>query len=409
MSVVAHQPTHTDVEPRGPRCRVGVFSDLLYRRDEHGLSTHQAFIRFVTGLPPRVDEIVLFGRVKPGSERSHYALPNERVRFVELPHYARVTSVGGQLRAYRSARRTFLGELGSLDLVWIFGPHPVAVGLARAAQRQGTRVVLGVRQDYPSYIRHRLPSRRWAWAVPVAHGLERTFRRMARRCPSVALGRELARAYDQGAPVLETGFPLISDRELADPDTARDRDWSGNVNALSVGRIDAEKNPLLLAEIASQLRSRSDQWRLRVVGDGALLESLTERVEASGLSGVVDLKGYVANGPDLWREYDRSSVFLHVSRTEGLPQVLAEAQAAGIPIVATAVGGVPGAIEHERNGLLIPPDDATAAVDALERLRLDAELRKALIAEGLRRAQTETMEAQLDRVAAFLRSALQAA
>ena len=101
-------------------------------------------------------------------------------------------------------------------------------------------------------------------------------------------------------------------------------------------------------------------------------------------------------------------MFLHVSRTEGLPQVLAEAQAAGIPIVATAVGGVPGAIDHGRNGLLIPPDDAGAAVDALKRLRLDADLRASLITEGLRRAEAETMEAQLAVVAAFLERAVPA-
>ncbi len=395
--------------PRASRaCRVGVFSDLLYRRDDDGLSTHQAFIRFVTNLPPRVDEVVLFGRVKPAPERSHYPVPTESVRFVEIPHYPRITSVGGQLRAFREARRIFARELQSVDLVWIFGPHPMALGLARLAAGKGTPVVLGIRQDYPSYIRHRLPSRLWSWAIPVASGLEWAFRRMARRHPSVALGHEIANAYAPGAPVLETGFPLISHDDLADLDHALARSWSGELQVLSVGRIDAEKNPLLLADIAKGLGERSPHWKLDVIGDGALLESLTERVEAAGLTESVKLRGYVANGPELWEAYQSSQVFLHVSLTEGLPQVLAEAQAAGTPIVATAVGGVPGAIEHERNGLLIPPDDARAAVDALERLRNDHELRAALITEGLRRARTETMEAQLDRVAMFLRDALEA-
>lgn len=387
------------------RCRVGVFSDLLYRRDADGLSTHQAFIRFVTSLPPRVDEVVLFGRVKPEPDRSHYALPTRGVRFVELPHYRSVTSIGGQLRALRGARHALLAELDSLDVVWIFGPHPVALALARAAERRDTPVVLGVRQDYPSYIRHRLPNMLWLWAVPVAHGLEWRFRRMARHCPSVALGRELARAYDRGSPVLETGFPLITAGDLADTASAVDRPWSGQIELLSVGRVDAEKNPLLLADIAARLRERSSQWRLTVVGDGPLLEPLRDRLETDGLHDVVALRGYIANGPALWSEYERAHAFLHVSRTEGLPQVLAEAQAAGIPIVATAVGGVPGAIEHEQNGLLIPPGDARAAVEALERLRRDESLRAHLVAEGLRRAATETMEAQLDRVATFLRDA----
>ncbi len=388
------------------RCRVGVFSDLLYRRDGDGLSSHQAFVRFVTSLPPRVDEVALFGRVKPTPERSHYALPTAGVRFVELPHYPRVTSVGGQLRAYSEARQRFVRELDSLDLVWIFGPHPMAVGLARSAAREGTPVVLGVRQDYPSYIRHRLPNPFWAWAVPVAHGLEWTFRRMARRHPTVALGHEIASAYAPGAPVLETGFPLISRADIASLDESLDRPWDGELRAVSVGRIDAEKNPLLLADIAEGLRDRLPNWRLDVVGDGPLLGPLTDRVETKRLGGTVQFHGYVANGPALWDRYRQGHAFLHVSQTEGLPQVIAEAQSAGLPIVATAVGGVPAAIEHERNGLLIPPDDAGAAIDALERLQLDHDLRATLITEGLRRARAETMETQLDRVAAFLRDSL---
>lgn len=395
--------------PPAAPCRVGVFSDLLYRRDAEGLSTHQAFIRFVTSLPPLVDEIVLFGRVKPEPERSHYALPTAQVRFVELPHYPRVTAIGGQLRSYRRARRVFVDELDRIDLVWIFGPHPLAVALARAAERHGTPVVLGVRQDYPSYIRHRLPNPLWAWAIPVAVALERTFRRMSKRCPTVALGHELAQAYAPGAPVLETGFPLISAADVTDPETALGRSWDGALDILSVGRIDAEKNPLLLVEIAERLRERCDRWQLTIVGDGAMLDDVRERVSQAGLADAVQLRGYVANGPDLWNEYRRAHVFLHVSKTEGLPQVLAEAQAAGIPIVATAVGGVPSAIEHERNGLLIPPESAAAAVAALERLRTDDGLRASLVDEGLRRARTETMEAQLARVAGFLRESLPAA
>lgn len=392
-------------ERNGRMRRLGVFSDLLYRRDSDGLSSHQAFIRFITSLPPRVDEVVIFGRVKPAPERAPYALPEQGVRFVELPHYPRITAVGAQLRAYREARETFERELGQLDVAWIFGPHPVAVGLARSAARSRTPLVLGIRQDYPSYIRHRLPSRRWAWAIPVAHALEWEFRRMSRRHPSVALGHEIASAYAGGAPVLETGFPLISANEIADLDAALDRSWDGELRVLSVGRIDAEKNPLLLVEIAKRLRERSPDWKLVVVGEGPLLEQLGTRRAQEGLEDCLVLQGHLKNGPELWNEYRRSHVFLHVSLTEGLPQVLAEAQSVGLPIVATAVGGVPGVIDHERNGLLIHANSAEAAVEALERFRQDEKLRRSLVTEGLRRARTETMETQLDQVATFLRNA----
>jgi glycosyltransferase involved in cell wall biosynthesis len=235
--------------------RLGVYSDLVYRSDGETLSTHQAFVRFVTSLPPRVDEVVLFGRLDPEPGRSHYVLPAEGVRFVPLPHYPAVTALASQARAVARSRRLFEGELRRLDAVWIFGPHPMAVVLARAARRRGVPLFLGVRQDYPAYIASRLPGRLWAWAVPVAHALETAFRRLARTAPTVALGEELAQAYrGRGASVLTTGFSLVRAAELAPLEAALAKPWDGELRVLSVGRLAVEKNPLLLPEIVARLR-----------------------------------------------------------------------------------------------------------------------------------------------------------
>lgn len=382
--------------------RVGVYADMLYRRDGAAITTRRAFVRFVAALPPRVDEVVIFGRLDERPGRFPYELPSERVRFVALPHYARGTDLVAMLRALRGSRAAFCAELRRLDAVWVFGPHPLAVLFALLARRRGARLFLGVRQDYPRYIAGRLPSRRWAWAVAAARGLDGAFRLLARRAPTVALGRELGRRYAGGsAPVLVTGFSLVPRAELVDRDTALARSWDGERVVLSVGRLDSEKNPLLLADVIAQLRAGDARWRLVVAGDGPLRAALEERLEALGVRDAVRLLGEVANGPELWALYRSCTAFLHVSLTEGLPQVLFEAQAAGLPIVATAVGGVPEALRDGRTGLLVGPRDATACVDALQRLADDGALRADLIAAGLRAVEQDTLEAQLDRLATF--------
>jgi glycosyltransferase involved in cell wall biosynthesis len=119
----------------------------------------------------------------------------------------------------------------------------------------------------------------------------------------------------------------------------------------------------------------------------------------------VVLRGEVANGPELWRLYRAGHVFLHVSLTEGLPQVLCEAQAAGVPIVATAVGGVAEALGGGAAGLLVPPRDAVSAAAAVQRIADEPSLRRRLVAAALAAAERETLEDQLDRVAQFLRTA----
>jgi glycosyltransferase involved in cell wall biosynthesis len=98
--------------------------------------------------------------------------------------------------------------------------------------------------------------------------------------------------------------------------------------------------------------------------------------------------------------YRASNAFLHLSWTEGLPQVLLEAFAAGLPVVATAVGGVEEAVGDA--ALLVAPGEVEAAARALERLRDEAELRQRLVEAGLSHVRTRTLESESRRVAAFI-------
>jgi glycosyltransferase involved in cell wall biosynthesis len=381
--------------------RLGIYADLLYRDDGAAVSTDNAFVLFIAALAERVDELVVFGRLDPRPASAPYGLP-QHVRFVALPHYARVTDVAPMLRGLRETARAFARAIEPLELIWIFGPHPIALELVRVAHARHVPVVLGIRQDFPAYIVRRLPSRGWFWAVPAAHLLERTFRLLARRLPTVVVGEDLAFRYRRGN-LHVTGISLVRREAVAGTADALGKDWSGELRLLSVGRLDAEKSPLLLPEILASLR-RNGAWRLRIAGEGPLAAAVAARAQALGVGDALELRGYVPYGEDLWELYRSSHAFLHVSKTEGLPQVLFEAQAAGLPIVATDVGGVAAALGYGACGLLVPPGDPTAAAEACERLRRDRELRVRLIRDGLELARRETLESQLDRLVPFLES-----
>ena len=383
--------------------RIGVYTDLVFRRDADGvLSTDLSFVLFVAALARHVDEVVFFGRLDPVPGRSPYALPSEKIRLVPFPHYERLTSVGRVAGSLRGAHAAVAGELDRLDALWLFGPHPLALDFARLARRRGTPVFLGIRQDLPQYIAGRLPSKAWLWAVPCAHALEHAFRRLARRVPTVVVGHALARAYAQsGGPLLEIAVSLVRDDDLVPVEEAVARPWDGELRLLSIGRLESEKNPLLLPEILAALRARDPRWRLVAVGSGDLTEAVEARARELGVADAFERHGYVPFGDPLWELYRTSNAFLHVSLTEGVPQVLLEAEAAGLPIVATDVGGVGAALEGGRLGLLIPPRDSDAAVAALERLRDDPALRRRLTEQGLASVAGKTLEAELGRVLAF--------
>jgi glycosyltransferase involved in cell wall biosynthesis len=388
------------------RVRLAVYADQAYRAEGGRVSTNRAFIRFVTGLPPRVAEVVVAGRLDPEPGSGPYPVDGPGVRFVALPHYRRVTSVGRMLRVAAGSCGEFSRTLDEVDAVWIFGPHPLAVAFAAIARGKGVPLALGVRQDYVEFIRNRLPSRWWTWSVGAAWMLDRAFRLLARRAPTVALGGEIARRYRRGGPVLETGFSLVPEAAIVPLEAALARSWEGELRIVSVGRLDPEKNPALLLDVLAGLRDRGTRCRLVVAGDGPLRPDLEHDAAARGLSDAVEFLGEVPNGPALWDVYRAGHLFLHVSLTEGLPQVLFEAHASGLPVVATAVGGVPAAVGHGRTGLLVPPRDAEAAVAAIERLRADDGLRERLIRAGHAAAGDETMERQLDRLASFLQANL---
>jgi glycosyltransferase involved in cell wall biosynthesis len=379
---------------------IGVYADLVYSRGREGLYSDMAFGEYIAALADRVERVTVFGRLDAERFGGDH-LMGDRVEFVEFPFYRRVSDLAGVYRSLPGARRAFRATARELDAAWVFGPHPVSLALVREARRSGLPVMLGVRQDQPRYMRARLSGPRWLVGVPFFQYLELRWRRLARRLPTIVAGDDLVRIYGGGAKIRATAFSLVRASDL--PSTPpEDRD--GRFEIVSVGRLDPEKNPLLLAAIADALR-RSDPdlvFRLRVVGDGPLAGALADEVRRLGLEEVVELAGYVPFGEKLDEIYRSSDLFLHVSHTEGLPQVLIEAMAAALPVVGTAVGGVPALLEPA--GMpLVAPDDAAAAAGQVASLAGDRPRCRALALAALAAARDLTLERQQDAVLSFFR------
>jgi glycosyltransferase involved in cell wall biosynthesis len=151
--------------------------------------------------------------------------------------------------------------------------------------------------------------------------------------------------------------------------------------------------------------ARPGRYRLEWVGAGRLAGAVQAQVEELGLGHAVTLAGNVPFGDDLLRRYREADMLVHVALTEGFPQVLVEAMAAGLPAVATDVGGVRAGMDDGALAALVPPSDARAIADAVMRLDDDAALRARLSAAGAARAATLTLDAEAARVAAFLAGA----
>jgi colanic acid/amylovoran biosynthesis glycosyltransferase len=161
---------------------------------------------------------------------------------------------------------------------------------------------------------------------------------------------------------------------------------AGPVRLLSVGRLTSAKGQWLLVQACAALQRECIEFELTVVGDGPDRTRLTESVSSQDLQGRVRFTGAL-NQTEVLAELARADVFVLPSLAEGIPVVLMEAMASGVPCVTSPVNGIPELIEHERNGLLATPGDAEALARQLRRVIGDTGLRQRLATAG--RAEVE--------------------
>jgi glycosyltransferase involved in cell wall biosynthesis len=139
----------------------------------------------------------------------------------------------------------------------------------------------------------------------------------------------------------------------------------------TVTRLSPQKAPLDFIEAAARVVERRPDVHFVIVGDGPLRTDVEARLAGLGLAGRVHLTGLRRDVPELMHSFD---VFALSSLWEGLPRVLPQAMAAGLPIVATAVDGNAEVVADGVNGFLTPPGDPGAMADALLRLLEDRAL-----------------------------------
>jgi glycosyltransferase involved in cell wall biosynthesis len=149
------------------------------------------------------------------------------------------------------------------------------------------------------------------------------------------------------------------------------------VEILTVGRLEAMKGfPLLIDAFAQLVRAGIDV-RLTVVGDGPDAERLRGQVSRHGIADRVTLTGAL-DAEAVTQRLSTADIFCLPSFAEGVPVVLMEAMAAGVPVVSTRVMGIPELVEDETSGLLVAPGRVSPLVAALRRLAEDPATRRAM-------------------------------
>jgi len=141
----------------------------------------------------------------------------------------------------------------------------------------------------------------------------------------------------------------------------------------AAGRLSPEKGFGVLVDAAASVVRQDSSVGFVLFGDGPLRDSLRERIESRGIQGNFVLAGFRHDLDDFMPHFDLLTL---PSFTEGLPNVVLEAFAAGVPVVATAVGGTPEIVDDGQTGFLVPPGQPAQMANRIRQALSDPSWRR---------------------------------
>jgi len=347
----------------------GIVTTLRYLLEHVGSRGHESVLFAPASAPPRYAQTRVIG--VPGIPMPLYP---------ELRLSAPIRSVSRELDAFKP------------DIIHLV--NPVTLGLAgiRYARRRGVPLVASYHTDLPGFAAR--------WGLSAAGPALWSFIRHVHGscalnlCPSAETRDELA---NQGIPNLAVWGRGV-DTALFGPEK-RDVEWRTRLTGghpdrpllLYVGRLSPEKRVGWISECLDAL----PEARLAIVGDGPARSKL--EAQFSGKPAV--FTGYL-HGEDLARAYAAGDAFVFPGANETLGNVVLEAMASGVPVVAPASGGVLDHVRDGYSGLLFDPESRSSMAGAVRRLVRDPELSARVRANGLDRTQRLSWTAENDRLLA---------
>lgn len=325
-----------------------------------GLAIHRSLPR----LAARTFDLVGFDLRTFAARTVGARLEPERYLAVFYPELLR--EIRGLRQLLREARpRVIIGFLGSAGVPAILAARPL-----------GLPVVVSERND-PAIEK---------LDAPWQHLRERTYRWATLVTANSRGALDTMQAFVPSSKLAYVPNPIVL-RDAAPGSSPRDR------TILAAGRLVPRKGFDMLLRAFADCAPSMAGWRVEILGDGPLRQELTRLAETLGVRERVVFHGHV---DDPFPHYGRAAMFVLSSRYEGMPNVLLEAMASGLPAVVSDAS--PGPLEEVtdgENGLVVPAGDVAALAGAMSRLAGDAGLRRTMGEVGRTRAAEHGLEKTL--------------
>ncbi len=327
-------------------------------------------------------------------------LPSEDVRKTRLP----------PVLASRLISPAYRDVIASAGLLYVRMPSWVGAAFASVAAATKTPLLVSVHGNWGQAYRavasdraQSMPRRRFAQFQ--AFHAEGVVRRLCRQ--SVAnffVGTTLRDHYSPGQDKPEFIFAnfLLTEKDRLPAEQLEQRLARAKprpFRIIFVGQFSSRKGLAQLLQAAEELYAEGIDLEVILVGEGELSAQLSTLAPRLSAEDRVQNRGYIPYGPDLLATYLEADLFVLPSvGGEGVPKVVAEAMAQGLPVVATDVGSTGELVQHNATGLLVPPGSSSAIKTAIGTLASDDALRARLAKAGWEASKTMTNDVQRRKV-----------
>jgi glycosyltransferase involved in cell wall biosynthesis len=376
--------------------RLGIYLHDRYRGDGNFTVSNSESFNFIKRLK-LADQISLAVSVIPVRDinPANYRVVVEDlgITLLPLPGWRNLTrSIISMPFSLNRILKTARNLLATSDILWLRLPSGVAFFFWWFAKKQAKPAIMHVSGNVLIAGRSRKGLRRLT-ARLASFTLHLLTRWMSRYGITLATGGELEKLFSTSLhPVYQLDDILLSENDMLAPKQTKGQ----AKELLFVGRFDRGKGIELLVDVVEGLHVDFPALRLRLAGSGPLFEPIRKKIAERGLGSYVKLLGFVPSDGPLQKLYSETDIFVLPSDSypEGFPRVVLEAWAAGLPVVATRLGGIPYRIHHDKNGLLVTPGNREEMVNALRRLIRDGNLRYRLAEGGYETIRSLTFEHQ---------------
>jgi glycosyltransferase involved in cell wall biosynthesis len=378
--------------------RLGILYHMPFWQAEDGSlwEAEGSFARYVDSLAPYFDEVVLAVPVFARPQSAGSRVRAQNVRLAALPYFPGPRQFYPALRSIYPRLRKWVIEC---DVVHLRVPTPAGMFAFRLARRYRKPTFLLVVGDYRALQPH-LPYRGLKHVLfsSYVNFEERALAHMTRRALTFVNGSALREKHEKnGANVYETRTTTIADEDIGSRlDTAQ----SPVVRLLTVSRIDPRKGLGVLPAALAAIVASGVNATLDIVGPtiGQIGDEERDRIREDatrlGVGERVMLHGAVPLDA-LMTIYKSHDMFVLPTKPgEGIPRVLMEAMAGGLPVVTTNVAGIGGLIRHRQNGLLLDEASPESVAEAVRLLLYSPALRRQLIQQGYETARAHTLDRQ---------------